>query len=510
MRPMRLLAAASVIVAFAVAFGVAFPTGIASIDTVDLAGPFSGSELVLTQPAAPLQIAGLRLAVGPKRHNLRAGVVAGNPPGKAVRAGQPTPTTVGPSPETTVAAPSTVAPTNPPTSVAPTNPSTTQAPVAPTTTQAPASTTTRVIAPTSTTSTTTTRPLTTTTSVVNGGIVVRPGADLQRLVNDNPTGTIFRLQAGIYVGQRIAPKDGNQFIGEPGTILDGNQAQSAFAGTAYNVVIQGLIIEDYANAPQNGAIHGSGGNWVLRNNEIRYNATTGAFVPGGSLVTGNYIHHNGQIGLTANGSAVVIDGNEIAFNNHNDAYDMNWEAGGTKFVRTRNLIVRNNYVHDNHGAGLWTDIDNSGTLYEGNTVLNNYGPGILHEISGSAIIRNNRVEGNALRWYTGGILVANSSGVEVYNNTLSGNKGGVIALNDSRDGWLTKNLWVHHNTMAYNVGQTGLFAQANANEIYSSWNNRFDFNAYSNSAVARPFTWTGEKTWDEWRAAGLDPNGSRN
>jgi parallel beta-helix repeat protein len=205
----------------------------------------------------------------------------------------------------------------------------------------------------------------------------------------------------------------------------------------------------------------------------------------------------------------VIDGNEIAFNNYQDAFDMNWEAGGTKFVDTQNLIVRNNYVHDNHGAGLWTDYNNHNTLYDGNVTTNNHGPGIFHEISGSAVIRDNEVKGNGHLWYLGGILVANSSGVEVANNTLSGNNGGVMALNQARDNWVTKNLWVHNNYSSYTSGQTGLFAQANEDVVYTaSWNNRFDSNAYSIGSVALPFRWAGDITWDQWRAAGMDASGS--
>ena len=396
----------------------------------------------------------------------------------------------------------------------------TTAPPAATTTapagQPPSSTTSTTVGTTSTTvgpptTTQTTAvppPASTTTTAPAGAIVVNPGSNLASLVGSNPAGTAFLIKAGTHVGQSVAPKDGNQFIGEPGAILDGNKAQFAFAGVAANVVIQGLIIEDYTNSPQLGAIHGSGSGWLVLDNEIRYNGTAGVVVPPGSLVSGNNIHHNGQIGLKAGGANVVIDGNEIAFNNYQDAFDMNWEAGGTKFVDTANLIVRNNYVHDNHGAGLWTDYNNHSTLYEDNVTINNYGPGIFHEISGAAVIRNNRVEGNGHRWYLGGILVANSTGVEVANNALTGNNGGVMALNQVRDSWVTKNLWVHDNSASYTTGQTGIFAEANEDVIYGAWGNYFDANAYVAVSGSTPFRWAGDITWDAWRAAGMDASGS--
>ena len=84
----------------------------------------------------------------------------------------------------------------------------------------------------------------------------------------------------------------------------------------------------------------------------------------------NYIHHNGQLGLAAAGNGIIVEDNEIAYNNtHGFSYW--WEAGGTKFVRTENLIVRRNHSHHNIGPGLWTDGNNLNTLYEHNRVTDN-------------------------------------------------------------------------------------------------------------------------------------------
>src|SRR4030042_4050542 len=100
----------------------------------------------------------------------------------------------------------------------------------------------------------------------------------------------------------------------------------------------------------------------------------------GWVVRGNHVHHQGQLGVSGSGDDILVEGNEIAFNN-TAGVDSHWEAGGRQFVHTRNLVLRNNYVHDNQGAGLWGDGHNIYTLYEGNQVVNNYGPGIAHEIS---------------------------------------------------------------------------------------------------------------------------------
>jgi len=84
-------------------------------------------------------------------------------------------------------------------------------------------------------------------------------------------------------------------------------------------------------------------------------------------IIGNYIHHNSQIGIDSNniststGKNIVVDFNEIAYNDYRRDFDPGWEAGGTKFWATSNLKVTNNYVHDNIGAGLWSDTDNINT-----------------------------------------------------------------------------------------------------------------------------------------------------
>src|SRR5690606_3674612 len=124
-------------------------------------------------------------------------------------------------------------------------------------------------------------------------------------------------------------------------------------------------------------------------------------------------HHQSQLGIGGIGDDVLVEDNEIAFNNYEAEYSWGWEAGGTKFVRTNRLIVRNNHVHSNHGPGLWTDIENDRVLIEGNLVEDNVGPGIFHEISYRAVIRDNEVYRNGVglpNSYSGaaGILISAS------------------------------------------------------------------------------------------------------
>ena len=109
----------------------------------------------------------------------------------------------------------------------------------------------------------------------------------------------------------------------------------------------------------------------------------------------------------------------------------------------------------------------STSLYEGNRVENNTGPGIKHEVSCDAVIRNNTVIGNGFgssAWVDGaGILVMNSPNVEVYGNVVRNNNDGIGGIHSTRSHSTDqrckidlRNFWVHDNTIEMKVGHTGV------------------------------------------------------
>ncbi|MPZ48143.1 MAG: hypothetical protein GEU75_02330 [Dehalococcoidia bacterium] len=367
-----------------------------------------------------------------------------------------------------------------------------------------------------------------TTAQARSELVINPGDNIQAAVSANPEGATFIIRAGVHIRQSVVPKAGQSFIGEPGAILDGeNVSLYAFHGSARDVTIRGLVVERYMNPVQQGAIHGRAApngalssGWRIEGNEIRNNYGGGIRLAPGMQVVSNNIHHNGQIGLTGGeGSGILIENNEIAFNNTRNVV-AGWEAGGTKFVLTDGLVVRGNFVHDNKGPGLWTDIDNINTLYEGNTVINNERMGIFHEISYAAVIRNNVVKGNGYgfsAWLWGGqITIAGSSNVEIYQNTVEvGNGDGIVLIQQNRGNGkfgphLTQNNHVHHNTITYLTGEGVSGAAADFQpEMMWGGNNRFDHNIYRGvDSAARRWEWRGMRTWDDFKSQGQEANGT--
>jgi parallel beta-helix repeat protein len=294
---------------------------------------------------------------------------------------------------------------------------------------------------------------------------------------------------------------------------------AAFTGSAPRVTIKELTIEKYASPAQSGAVDGSkGSGWTVARNVIRWNHGAGLSLGSSMQVRDNHVLANGQLGVGGGDdySGIVIEGNEIAYNNE-AGFDWQWEAGGSKFWATTDLVVRENHVHHNLGPGLWTDTDNRGTLYEGNVVEDNSVCGIFHEISYAAVVRNNTVRRNGFAhstWVWGaGILVAASSDVEIYGNIVEDNAGGINAVQQERGvgkygPHVVRNLWVHDNTVRMRTGLNGIATDTGDLSIFRNWNNRYDSNTYYLGPLARYFAWLGARTEAEWRSDGQDVRGA--
>jgi hypothetical protein len=307
-------------------------------------------------------------------------------------------------------------------------------------------------------------------------------------------------------------------------------------GNVTSVVINGFVIEYYGSPANNGAVEGidyyqvtsiPSYNWLIDNNEIRYNHGAGVNLGDQMTVTGNYLHHNGQLGVGGTGNNVSVTNNEIAFNNA-VGYSYAW-AGGAKFVQITGLSITNNYSHDNNGPGLWTDIENSNVDIGFNQLSNNRGAGIIHEISYSATIHDNTITNDGIDtrgtgpWWGGGIIVSNSSSVQVYNNTLTNCQNGVMEQSKNRGNgsnglpYTLQNVIVYNNNITQSSGfAAGLVKNYPAgNLIYTSSGNTFGINSSGGAApdtytLSPPaeFVWlfnnlpNGQITEQEWNAQG--------
>jgi parallel beta-helix repeat protein len=298
----------------------------------------------------------------------------------------------------------------------------------------------------------------------------------------------------------------------------------AFISAADDVEIRGIAIEKYATPAQVASIQSQepaegakGSNWLIVDVEVSGVHGVGIRTGDQTVIRNAYIHHNGQLGISVSGgTGVVVEDSRIAHNN-TAGFLWEWEAGGVKATNCTDVVFRGNSVHDNNGPGLWADIDCVNTLYEDNVVVDNAGPGIYHEISGRAVVRHNVVERNGSddsSWLWGaGILVAASSDVEVYENTVTDNGNGIAGIQQDRGigrygERLLTGLNVHHNTVRLGQGRVGIAEDVGDESVFNDRNNRFESNTYIEAAGYRYFWENSRMKRAGWIAAGQDTLGT--
>jgi hypothetical protein len=246
-----------------------------------------------------------------------------------------------------------------------------------------------------------------------GAIVVDPAVagDLVAKTDAAPAGSTFWLKPGVHTlgsGQydQVVPKNGDTFLGAPGAVIDGKGRNDfAFTQQATNVTISNLTVQGFTAPQDQGVVnHDSADGWTIRNSTIQDNRGAGLMAGARQKVLGNCLRDNGQYAMNAYQegdkiTGMVVQGNEIVGNNTDD-----WEnkqpgcgcSGGIKFWAVNGADVRANWVHDNHGVGLWADTNNNDFLIEDNLIEDNDGEGVFYEISYNLILRDNVLRKNAL------------------------------------------------------------------------------------------------------------------
>jgi parallel beta-helix repeat protein len=265
-------------------------------------------------------------------------------------------------------------------------------------------------------------------------------------------------------------------------------------------------------------VYGANDHWTIDHNEIS-GSVTGIALSDYSTVTNNFIHDNTLYGFISwRTVGTVFQNNEVS---HNDTCNCHTGDGGaSKLGGTTNNSVIGNYIHDNGGNSIWFDTDNTGVLIEGNTVsvnMKNVRAIYMEQNMGTAIIRNNRVTVGSDGEF--GILLNNSSNVEVHNNTVtmaSTSGGGAIHVffDASRTGYDTANNQITNNTVTLQGSATiaasvTCYNQPDCSAYWTTKGNIFQGNTYRvASQTAKSWMLSSAVTWSTWQAVGFDTTGS--
>ena len=315
-----------------------------------------------------------------------------------------------------------------------------------------------------------------------GEVLFVDGAPLRRVLKadelSNQTWLQNRVTGDVLVGFDPA-----------GRLVEMSHLRAALYGSARDVTIRGLVIEQYASTAQHGAIQATAFDpdqkimstgWRVLDNDIRFNSGGGVRTAHGMRLKGNRIYRNGQIGIVGEGTGIVVESNDIVANN-TLGYAPGWEAGATKFQLTDLLQVRNNCVRDNLGPGIWTDVRNRNSTIVENWSIRNAGIGIEHEISGRALIEGNTVAFNGSpgnTWWYSQILVDGSTDTLVQKNRVEAAAANAIfVVEDGRAIASRRNVVANNDITFYgSVGVSGFESSPSPiKELIG--NNRFEGNS---------------------------------
>jgi hypothetical protein len=258
------------------------------------------------------------------------------------------------------------------------------------------------------------------------------GQDLDARVNADPatTATLFKLRACNYkVDKTVFLKDGDGLAGPVGTFTRRGPAfdpDPLAEITGVNGISE--VVAARGQSPATVTLE-----WIsVKGAEVkdrlngRPEPGTGAGITMGpasntSTVYAVRSHHNEAAGvLGAHGFFERVELDNNATNNDSVGYN----GSGLK-ARTE-VEIKNSYVHDNGGNGLWCDVGcldasnmANGYWVHDNLVVDNARGGVRYENSSNqALIENNEIHGNSYDAFKGGVSIRDAQNALVRGNVF--------------------------------------------------------------------------------------------
>src|SRR5215208_1676580 len=276
------------------------------------------------------------------------------------------------------------------------------------------------------------------------------GQDIDATINADDRGSASRfvLEADctFVASETIVPSDGDEVeCAKPPTFVQRGPAQDP---TTYCTVAGPGVENVFRPIGQGGALA------TVRFEGIKITGGnfTGSSGSGAGIAEGSMTDASSHYGIEVmnNGAAGILSAkgtfDSVEFtNNTREPKALGVIAAGMK---ARNEVeVKDSYVHDTQGNGLWcdnfchdSDSHPNGFWVHDNLVVNNGRSGIRFEevggvfTAGEALIENNEVHDNSLDADRGGISVRDAQNATIQNNRFgAATIGGIAYLPNSRD-----------------------------------------------------------------------------
>ncbi len=248
----------------------------------------------------------------------------------------------------------------------------------------------------------------------------------------------------------------------------------------------GITFRHASNLAQKGAVCvGSAGSLV---EDVRAEWTNGRGIDGSGrdhVFRRTAADYNGQMGWGASCQNCLWVDTQAVGNNWK-GYDPFWEAGGGKWTRSRETVIRRHTSRGNDGPGIWLDIDNADNTVEASTSTGDMVAGIMLEFETvRTLVQHNTVRGTRWReWSGSGILSQAASHNVLLHNTVIGNEGSGLwlrldPLRRAPDG----HTWVVGNRIAGNLAR----GRVEAREVSTEGLDRDNVRSYrfAHNAIGR-------------------------
>lgn len=260
------------------------------------------------------------------------------------------------------------------------------------------------------------------------GQEVNPGDNLVALVNGTENAT-FCIHAGTYnIGSStLEPGSGDKLIGDPVTTT-----APGVISAPTKIVGQGDVVIALGGARdvviENLDVSGASG---LEGLNPFTDRKAGTGIHGGINATLRHVvsHDNARTGIKRlNG---VADHVEV----HDNGSDFYLGAGAGGIKSSHDFVVRNSYIHENLGVGVWSDLNARKLEVVDSVVTANGLSGIRwqHRDSGpgEALITGNVIQNNNFLVRpsgAGGVSIASASNADIGDNTFGGNAGEAVTI----------------------------------------------------------------------------------
>lgn len=293
-----------------------------------------------------------------------------------------------------------------------------------------------------------------------------------------------------------------------GTNPSGHDVRASDLGQAINsvatrTVLQGFGVMRYATPYMDrGAVRLQNTESVARDLVVVDNATIGLTISNNNGVAQRVTaQRNGMLGLGFDLNYNLVLKDSVVTDNNSEFFKDEPVAGGVKITRSRNVTVTGNDISRNNAYGLWFDQSNYDMKVIGNTANDNRSVNIELEISDNGIVAGNQALGGEI-----GILVYNTSNVDVFNNELGGSSlmgvklaqdarrptdPGAVGINprigqDPNMRWLTQDVRVSNNVFGAGSQFSFYARDGETGRAVDGWNVQITGNLFTDKAAGGP------------------------